>query len=69
MNERKVFLVSDVGEICIGTVEQLINLGVSERRRKYRGLDLLLMDLVGNMIGDGNLSSTITIELRDPTRE
>jgi len=66
MNELQVFLVSEIGEICVGTVDEIIN-----RTIRYPEIDRLLMDLVGDMISQevGGLRSTITVDLRDPTGE
>ncbi len=66
MNERQVFLVSEIGETRLGEVNEIINRTADDPRIL---IDRLMMDLVGDMIGNGNLSSTITIELRDPTGE
>jgi len=66
MNELQVFLVSEVGEIHVGKVNRIINHTCDDPRSAVDGL---LMDLVGDMIGNGSSSSTITVELRSPAGE
>jgi len=68
MNEMQVFLVSEIGEISVGTVQQIIGYTYSTILRRS-GAEILLMDLIGDMISDRKTSSTITVELRDPTGE
>jgi len=66
MNELRVFLISEIEEICVGDVSEIINRTADDPRII---IDRFLMDLVGDMIGDGSSSSTITVELRSPTGE
>jgi len=68
MNELQVFLVSEIGEIHIGSAQQVIDYTCSTIRRRS-GTEILLMDLLGDMISNGSMSSSITVELRDPTGE
>ena len=69
MNEMEVFLVSEIGELFLGTVWEITHAIPSELNEKKDEFQMMIIDIVSYIASqqsDG-FSMPLKIELRQPT--
>ncbi len=69
MNDMEVFLVSEIGELFLGTVQEITHAIPSNLNEVKNELQVILIDIVSTIASQqaGGFSMPLKIELRQPT--